>query len=140
MPKPLAVIWASPWTLLGVAVGALGVATAGRVQRRCGVLEFHGGLVTTLLDALPYQPAAMTLGHVVLGRHASCLDQCRAHELVHVRQYERWGPFFIPAYFVSSLAQLVRGRRPYRDNFFEREAFEGSPSSGGHRVRVWIVR
>ena len=39
-----------------------------------------------------------------------------------MRQYERWGALFGPAYLLSSLVQLVRGRRPYLDNRFEREA------------------
>jgi hypothetical protein len=42
---------------------------------------------------------------------------------VHVRQYERWGVLFFPLYAASSLWQLARGRDPYRDNRFEREAF-----------------
>jgi hypothetical protein len=49
-----------------------------------------------------------------------------------VRQYERWGAFFFPAYLGSSLWQLVRGRDPYRHNRFEREAFRAS--GGGTRV------
>ena len=40
-----------------------------------------------------------------------------------MRQYERWGPLFGPAYLLSSLVQLARGRRPYWDNHFEREAY-----------------
>ena len=36
---------------------------------------------------------------------------------------QRWGPLFIPAYLTASLLQLVRGRRPYEDNPFEREAY-----------------
>ena len=47
-------------------------------------------------------------------------------ERVHVRQYERWGPFFLPAYFACSLAALARGRDAYRANPFEKEAFEKS--------------
>jgi hypothetical protein len=42
---------------------------------------------------------------------------------VHVRQYERWGPAFLPAYLLSSLLQLLRGRNPYRENHFERQAY-----------------
>jgi hypothetical protein len=41
---------------------------------------------------------------------------------VHVRQYERWGPLFVPAYLVSSLVLWLRGRDPYWDNPFEVEA------------------
>jgi hypothetical protein len=64
----------------------------------------------------------LTLGHVVLARDLPALQQTRAHERVHVRQYERWGPFFLPAYAAASLWALSRGRHPYVDNWFEREA------------------
>ena len=67
--------------------------------------------------------AALTLGHVVWGRDGQCLVRSRAHERVHVRQYERWGPLFLPAYLLSSLLQLLRGRNPYRENHFERQAY-----------------
>jgi hypothetical protein len=40
-----------------------------------------------------------------------------------VRQCERWGPFFLPAYGVASLIALVRRKNPYLDNAFEREAY-----------------
>jgi hypothetical protein len=45
-----------------------------------------------------------------------------------VRQYERWGLLFYPAYGLSSLWQLLRGRRPYWDNVFEVEARRRSGS------------
>jgi hypothetical protein len=67
------------------------------------------------------------LGHVVLGRTGHCLDSCRTHELVHVRQYERWGPLFIPAYVACSVFIWFRGGDAYRDNPFEREAFAIAP-------------
>jgi hypothetical protein len=65
----------------------------------------------------------MTLGHVVLGRDVELLDVTRAHERVHVRQCERWGPLFVPVYLLSSLTVWLKGGRPYEDNFLEREAF-----------------
>ncbi len=71
----------------------------------------------------------MTLGHVVLGRDRQCLEQSRSHERVHVRQFERWGPFLIPAYLLCSLYAHLRGRHPYLDNPFEREAFEDETSN-----------
>ena len=43
---------------------------------------------------------------------------------MHVRQYERWGPLMGPAYLLASLVAWLRGRRPYRDNPFERQAFD----------------
>ena len=63
----------------------------------------------------------MTLGHVVLGRDAAILDHAREHERVHVRQCERWGLLFIPAYLLASAWQALGGREAYRDNPFERE-------------------
>ncbi len=66
----------------------------------------------------------MTLGHVIWGRTSSDLDRTRDHEWVHVKQYERWGPFFIPAYFFSSFWAWRKGQHPYLDNFFEVEAYE----------------
>ena len=64
---------------------------------------------------------------VVLGRSSSALDVCRDHELVHVQQYERWGPLFGPAYLGCSFYLWLRGRDPYRDNPFEREAYGKAP-------------
>ena len=46
---------------------------------------------------------AHTLGHTVLGQTDAALEIAREHELVHVRQYERWGPFMGPAYLGCSL-------------------------------------
>lgn len=66
----------------------------------------------------------MTLGHTILGRSECDLDLCRAHELIHVRQYERWGPAFLPAYLGCSAYLWLRGKNFYRDNPFEREAFD----------------
>jgi len=123
-------LWALPWTIAGVAVGTLGLATGGRVQRRGRVVEFYGGAVAWLLKRAPGTgcgAAAMTLGHVVLGQTAAALDVTRRHELVHVRQYERWGPLFIPAYLLCSAVIWARGGDAYRDNPFEREAYEIAP-------------
>jgi hypothetical protein len=121
------VVWASPATLLGLLVGVAGLATGGSAHRVGRTVEFHGGVVALLLDHLPVRALALTLGHVILGQSAPALDRCRAHELVHVRQYERWGPFFIPAYLLCSLVLVMRGREFYRDNPFEREAYGRSP-------------
>lgn len=122
--KVAAYLWASPNTLLGLLVGGTGLVTGGAVQRVGGILEFHGGTVSRLLNNRLICAQAMTLGHVVLGRDATRLEACRAHELVHVRQYERWGPFFLPAYLGSSVVLWFRGRHVYLDNPFEVEAFE----------------
>jgi hypothetical protein len=72
----------------------------------------------------------MTLGHVVLGRNQQLLDFTRIHERVHVRQAERWGPLFIPAYLLLSVVVHFRGGRAYEDNPFEREAYALEETAG----------
>jgi hypothetical protein len=67
-----------------------------------------------------------TFGHVVLGRSDRHLNACRQHQLVHVRQYERWGFLFVPAYLTCSAALWFSGKSPYYDNPFERQAFQQS--------------
>ena len=120
----LAFIWASPYTLLGTTVGLIGLATGGRGRRRGRILEFYGGFVTWLLHQLPHGQftLAMTLGHTVIGSTDAALDISRDHEMIHVQQYERWGPLFGPAYLLCSLVLWLRGKDAYRDNPFEREA------------------
>lgn len=126
MLRLAAYLWALPNTVLGLMLAPVALATGGRVRRVCGALEIYGGGVAWLLRrAVPLAggAAALTLGHVVLGRTARVLDRCRAHEHVHVRQYERWGPLFIPAYLAAGAVAACRGRDAYRDNPFEQEAF-----------------
>lgn len=104
-------------------MGVLGILTGGKVQVKRGVLEFYGGAITWILRRLPINALAMTLGHTIIGQHANGLKAARNHEHVHVRQYERWGPLFLPAYLLSSLYLWVINRDPYRDNPFEVEAY-----------------
>ena len=89
----------------------------------CGVVEVQGGIVAWLLHRRIVSAAAMTFGHVILGRDQQCLDRSRSHEHVHVRQYERWGVLMLPIYLTASLILFLRGLDPYLDNPFEREAF-----------------
>ncbi len=128
---PLRYLWAFfPNTLIGLSLALLARATGGRVTVIDGVVEAQGGAVAWLLrHAVPLSTgaSAITFGHVVLGRNQACLDLTRAHERVHVRQYERWGPLFLPAYGVSSLLVWRRGGDAYRGNRFEAEAFRLVP-------------
>lgn len=120
-----AVIWASPYTCLGLVIGLLGLLTGGSVQISGRAIEFYGGGVKWLLQRFPDGQfmLAMTLGHTILGQTAAALDISREHELVHVRQFERWGPFMGPAYLGCSLVLWLKRGKPYRDNPFEREAY-----------------
>ena len=115
-------LWATPATLLGFALALL---SGSRISLHTGVLEAEGRLLgwgLTHLTLLRGGVSAITFGHIVLGRSRAALDSTRAHERVHVRQYERWGPLFIPLYLTGSLWAAVCGRHPYFDNPFEREA------------------
>jgi hypothetical protein len=127
----LALLWALPYTLLGACLGVIGLCTGGRARLRGRVIEFYGGGVQWFLQRF-LRAMALTLGHTVLGQSGAALDIARNHELVHVRQFERWGPLMGPAYVGCSLVLWLLGRRPYYDNPFERQAFEetGGPWTG----------
>ncbi len=124
--KAALVLWAAPWSCVGLLLGLAGLATGGGVQWRRSALEFHGGAVRGFLNRVPNGEfiVAMTLGHTILGKNVAALDVARDHEHVHIRQYERWGPLFGPAYLLGSLCAWLRGRDPYRDNPFERQAYD----------------
>ena len=84
------------------------------------MLEFYGGFSCWLGQRWGF--SAMTLGHAIIGRDAWSLAFCRDHEQAHVRQVERWGVTFIPAYLLASLLAWWRGQDYYLDNWFERDA------------------
>jgi hypothetical protein len=121
-----AYVWAGPNTLLGLAAGLVMLVFGAAARRIQGAIEFSGGAIGLLLSSRlqPFRFQAVTFGHVILGTSAAALAGAREHEQVHVRQYERWGPFFLPAYLASSVWQLVTGRHVYHDNYFERQAIE----------------
>ena len=104
-------IWAGVWSLLG-----LGLAPFFERRYVCrGVLLCEGAGWPRRLG---WHYRAITFGHVVLA--VDELDPSTLeHELVHVRQYEAWGPLFIPVYGLASLGARIRGRDAYRDNPFE---------------------
>lgn len=124
---PVKYAWALPASTLGLLFIALALPTGGRLQIVRGVLEVYGGFATWFLNhGMPWMAsgaAAMTLGHVVLGCNRESLARARDHEHVHVRQYERWGPFFLPLYLYFSFVLWLRGRDGYMDNPFEVEAY-----------------
>jgi hypothetical protein len=104
-------VWAAPWTLVGLVLSLF-------FRRRSVV---HGVVVAegaTWPRRLGWRYRAITFGHVVLS--VDELDpRTLRHEIAHVKQYERWGPFFIPAYVVAALRARARGGHAYRDNAFE---------------------
>jgi hypothetical protein len=108
-------MWAFPVTAIGLLFALAVRGSGGSVRLRDGVVEASGGWARHLVRS----GAAMTLGHVILARDAECMDRSRVHELVHVRQYERWGPLLLPVYWLVSAWLRCRGYDPYLDHPFE---------------------
>lgn len=125
--------WAGPVTLAGLAVAALALACGARGRAERGVLEVCGGRLAALLARLPGLRGfeAVTLGHVVLADSRAALERQRAHERAHVRQFERWGVLLLPLYVTAAAVEMLRGRHPYRDNRFERQARAAEGIPGG---------
>ena len=122
--RPLAYLWAAPNTALGLCFVPFTLLSGGRVRAERGAIEVHGGFARFFLrHCLFVKASALCLGHVIVGQDRDCLDYSRDHEHVHVRQYERWGPFMLPAYFLSSFLAWRRGGHFYFDNVFEKEAY-----------------
>jgi hypothetical protein len=113
LTKVVAYAWAAPLTAAGLLLGA---ASGSKPYLHEGALVFAdaAGLAGRMLRWRGF--TAATLGHVIVavGRPSAALLR---HELTHVRQAERFGPFFAPLY----LAALVR--YGYRRNPFERAAY-----------------
>lgn len=113
-------VWPAPWSALGLFLSFF--FRSRRVTR--GVVLAEGAQWPRRFG---WKYRAITFGHVVL-----CIDEAdddlMTHELVHVRQYERWGPLFIPVYLGACLTARMRGGRAYADNRFEvaARATEGS--------------
>jgi hypothetical protein len=129
--RMLAYLWALPTTIVGVLLALPVLLAGGRWHRVDGVLEVHGSLLEWALRRwvpIAGGAQAMTFGHVVLGRDATCLARSRDHERVHVAQCERWGPLFLPAYLVASLIGWWVHGDAYRGNAFERAAGSGERS------------
>ncbi|MBN2313833.1 MAG: hypothetical protein JXM79_07875 [Sedimentisphaerales bacterium] len=118
-------IWAFPATILGLILILFALMQEGSASIVDGVIEAHGGIITKILkNGFPMlgKAATFTLGHIILGCDFQCLSKSRKHKRIHVKQYELWGPFFIPSYLVASFFIFIKGGNPYGDNPFEKKA------------------
>ena len=105
--------WPAPWTALGLLLALPAWALGARGQWRDGVLEVSGGRLGRAAEhGWAGGFAAVTLGHVVLAVSAAQLDRLRWHERCHVRQYERWGLLFVPAYLAAGAWAWAKGQTP----------------------------
>lgn len=127
--KTVQVLWASPYSLLGILLGSIGIVTGGRGRLREGAIEFYGGFTQWFVQHLPTgeHTIGFTLGHVILGQTGPGLELVGAHERVHVAQFEKWGPAMGPAYLLCSAWLWCIGKNAYRDNPFEVEAYTKAP-------------
>lgn len=104
-------LWPAPVTLIG-ALLSLSFRRRRIIQ---GVLLAEGAVWPRRLG---WRYRAITLGHTVLSIDE--LDPATfEHELIHVRQFERWGPLFLVVYPAASLWAKAQGKHHYRDNRFE---------------------
>ena len=124
LTRTAAYLWAAPCTALGLLLALLTCLAGARARVVNGVIEVafvpESGLGPKSIGRLPF--CAITLGHVIVGINHAELHRLREHERVHVRQCERWGPLFLPAYLLAGAWQWLCGRRAYWDNPFEVEA------------------
>ena len=127
--KLVKVLWASPYSLLGLGIGALGLISGGHGRFRDGAFEFYGGFAQWLVRQMPTgeHTIGFTLGHVILGQTGPGLELVGEHERVHVAQYEKWGFAMGPAYLLCSAWLWCIGKNAYRDNPFEVEAYSKAP-------------
>jgi hypothetical protein len=118
-------IWTFPNSFLGLLF--IFLAVKGSVHIVDGSVEIESPLIANVFQKITNSEGsllALTLGQFVIGCNKTVLRSARKHERVHVRQYERWGILFIPAFFIASFYAKLGGRHPYKDNIFEREAVD----------------
>ncbi len=111
-----------------LVVRACGIPPAGREVHLGGIsaVVIEHPSAAHYLDHQWIPVHAQTLGRYVFARERLS-DRTIAHEMEHVRQWERLGPLFLPAYVASSGMALLRGRDPYRANRFEEAARRHEP-------------
>jgi hypothetical protein len=87
------------------------------VRFRGGVVEFYDGGVKWLLQRFPLAEGAMafTLGHTVSGQTDAALEISHFHEMVHVRQFERWGPLM--GWWLPDLLNVALAANRFRRQF-----------------------
>lgn len=117
-------LWAAPISAYGLLLAAIICASGGQFRRQGIAFEATGGCASRLLWLMNPRSRieAITLGHVIIVRDNATAERWRAHEHVHVRQYEQWGMFFPVAYAIASILAVRRGECAYRGNRFEKEA------------------
>jgi hypothetical protein len=119
--------WPGLYTVVGLWAFIVPWQGSRRWIAHRGTIGIVGPAIERLLALAPIQggASALTLGHTILAASEEAFFATWDHEFVHVRQYERWGPLFVPAYFICGWWQWMHGHHPYWDNPFEVEARRG---------------
>ena len=127
-------MWALPLTLVGLllalpvlclrgrltALSSLTVTDAAGARSAVPALLVRGPLGDFLLARHPFGAMhAMAIGHIIIAHRGATSRRLLVHELTHVAQAARWGPFFPLAYLLASAQAYWRGGDLYRDNVFE---------------------
>jgi hypothetical protein len=73
---------------------------------------------------------AITIGHDIFTWRELSTPEL-AHELEHVRQWERFGVTYVPRYFRASWTAWRAGRKWYEDNAFEVAARAAATRAAG---------
>lgn len=111
--------WAGPLTVVGLALAALsGRSPTWEPDLHCFVVRGAGGPSRLALRSVGAH--ANTVGQIVIATQPSPSGVLLAHEAVHARQAERFGPLLFPLYV------LLGARYGYRDNPLERAARAGA--------------
>jgi hypothetical protein len=92
-------VWTVPNTVLGLVLGAL-TFQLPRAHGGAFVFDRTPRGLTRILRAMNRR--AMTVGFVIVAA-VPVEGRLLAHERHHIRQYSRWGPFFIPVYLVLAI-------------------------------------
>ncbi len=118
-------LWVGPVSILCLPLALWAKWTGGGYCIHTGVLEIWGGGLGAWLErGLPFLGPvnAFTMGHVVVGISPLHLENSRAHERMHVIQFERWGFCFPLVYLLAGFRARWRGGSMYWDNPYEIEA------------------
>lgn len=111
--------WAGPLTVVGLALAALsGRPPTWEPDLHCFVVRGAGGPSRLALRSVGAH--ANTVGQIVIATQPTPSAVLLAHEAVHARQAERFGPLLFPLYV------LLGARYGYRDNPLERAARAGA--------------
>lgn len=108
-------VWALPNTVIGLAVGGVSYG-AGWAGYGLGLLDVAPSITignnAIQFENIPFGNGALTLGNTIIYGGGTAPNQTGnlygdsrylnvgRHEMGHTYQYQAYGPFFLPAYFI----------------------------------------